>query len=93
MIKGLYTAWSGMRNEQNRFDVVANNLANVNTTGFKKEGSVSLPGGYGYEDIDRYRICKRKDNGQMEIWAAQPDPWGGYPLYRLWPEPDDFYRE
>lgn len=59
----------------------------------KKEGSVSLPGGFGYEDIDRYRICKRKDNGQMEIWAAQPDPWGGYPLYRLWPEPDDFYRE
>jgi len=59
----------------------------------KKEGSVSLPGGFGYEDIDRYRICKRKDNGQMEIWAAQPYPWGGYPVYRLWPEPDDFYRE
>ena len=43
MIKGLYTAWSGMRNEQNRMDVVTNNLANVNTTGYKKEGSVSQP--------------------------------------------------
>ena len=41
MIRGLYTGWSGMRNEQNRLDVVANNLANVNTTGYKKEGTVS----------------------------------------------------
>ena len=41
MIKGLYTGWSAMRNEQNRLDVVANNLANVNTTGYKKEGTVS----------------------------------------------------
>ena len=41
MIRGLYTGWTGMRNEQNRLDVVANNLANVNTTGYKKEGTVS----------------------------------------------------
>ena len=41
---------------------------------------------------DRWRICKRVDNGMMEIWVAQPNPWGGYPAYRLWPEPDDEYR-
>ena len=42
---------------------------------------------------DRWRICKRVDNGMMEIWVAQPDPWGGYPIYRLWPEPDDLYTK
>ena len=40
---------------------------------------------------DRWRIVKRVDNGMMEIWVSQPDPWGGYPIYRVWPEPDDLY--
>ena len=44
------------------------------------------------EYCDRYRIVKRKDNGMMEIWVAQPDPAGGHPIYRVWPEPDDAYR-
>lgn len=37
MIKGLYTSASGMNAELLRQDVVANNLANVSTAGFKKE--------------------------------------------------------
>lgn len=41
MLRGLYTAWSGMVNEQNRMDVLTNNLANVSTVGYKKEGSTS----------------------------------------------------
>ena len=41
MLRGLYTAWSGLVNEQNRMDVLTNNLANVSTVGFKKEGSTS----------------------------------------------------
>ncbi len=41
MVKGLYTAYTGMLNEQTRMDVLTNNLANFNTTGFKKEGTVS----------------------------------------------------
>ena len=41
MVKGLYTAWTGMRNEQHRMDILTNNLANADTTGYKKEGSVS----------------------------------------------------
>lgn len=41
MLRGLYTAWSGLVNEQNRMDVMTNNLANVSTVGFKKEGSTS----------------------------------------------------
>ena len=38
MVKGLYTAYTGMVNSQKRLDVVSNNLANATTTGYKKEG-------------------------------------------------------
>lgn len=41
MVKGLYTAYTGMINEQNRMDVLTNNLANASTVGFKKEGATS----------------------------------------------------
>ncbi len=36
MIRALWTAASGMQTQQLNIDVVANNLANVNTAGFKK---------------------------------------------------------
>lgn len=38
MVRGLYTAYTGMVNSQKRMDVVSNNLANATTTGYKKEG-------------------------------------------------------
>jgi flagellar basal-body rod protein FlgG len=41
MVKGLYTAYTGMVNEQKRLDVLANNLANADTNGYKKEGTTS----------------------------------------------------
>ena len=36
MMKGLYTAASGMKVQQVNVDVIANNLANVNTAGYKR---------------------------------------------------------
>jgi len=36
MIRSLYTAATGMDAQQTRMDTIANNLANANTTGFKK---------------------------------------------------------
>jgi flagellar basal-body rod protein FlgG len=36
MLRSLYTAATGMEAEQLKMDTIANNLANVNTTGFKK---------------------------------------------------------
>ncbi|MCH5270384.1 MAG: flagellar hook-basal body protein [Lachnospiraceae bacterium] len=41
MVKGLYTAYTGMLNEQHRMDVMTNNLANATSVGFKKEGTTS----------------------------------------------------
>lgn len=52
MLKGLYTAYSGMVNEQNRMDVLTNNLANAATTGYKKEGSTSRA----FKDVLAYKI-------------------------------------
>jgi flagellar basal-body rod protein FlgG len=37
MLEGLYSAAAGMAAQQQRLDAVANDLANVNTTGYKKE--------------------------------------------------------
>lgn len=52
MVKGLYTAWTGMVNQQNRMDVITNNLANADTNGFKKEGATSQS----FDDILAYKI-------------------------------------
>ena len=37
MIRGLYTAATGMNAQQHQIDVTSNNIANVNTSGFKKD--------------------------------------------------------
>lgn len=41
MIRGWYTGASGMNAQQNRLDAISNNLANVDTAGYKKEITVS----------------------------------------------------
>ena len=41
MIRGWYTAASGMNAEQKRLDAISNNLANVDTTSYKRDVTVS----------------------------------------------------
>ncbi|MCM1039925.1 MAG: flagellar hook-basal body protein [Roseburia sp.] len=57
MLKGLYTAYTGMIHEQHRMDVMTNNLANANTNGFKKEGATS-------QAFDEVLAFKIKDTSQ-----------------------------
>ena len=52
MVKGLYTAYTGMVNEQRRMDVLTNNLANADTTGFMKEGASSQS----FDSVLTYKI-------------------------------------
>ncbi len=54
MLKGLYTVHTGLRNEQNRMDILTNNLANASTVGFKKEGATS-------QSFGDVLACKLKD--------------------------------
>lgn len=57
MLKGLYTAYTGMINEQHRMDTMTNNLANATTNGFKKEGATS-------QSFDRVLAYKIKDTSE-----------------------------
>lgn len=70
MLKGLYTAYTGMINEQNRMDVLSNNLANVDTVGYKKEGATS-------QSFDAVFVDKIKDGSESpyidrRIGSANP---------------------
>lgn len=57
MLRGLYTSWTGMVNEQNRLDVISNNLANSATSGYKQE-SVSS------QSFDKMLTIKIRDGSQ-----------------------------
>ncbi len=41
MVRSLYTASTGMVHQMNRLDVITNNMANSDTTAYKREGSTS----------------------------------------------------
>lgn len=60
MMRSLWTAASGMKAMQFNVDTISNNLANVNTTGFKKEKAefedllyVSMQQAYSAENAQR----------------------------------------
>ena len=55
MLRGLYTGWTGMVNEQKRLDVISNNLANADTLGYKQE-SVSSQRGNGNKIHQRWKF-------------------------------------
>lgn len=59
MVKGLYTANWGMINEQRRVDILANNMANAATTGYKKEGSTSEA----FKDLMAFKINDTSEPG------------------------------
>lgn len=61
MLKGLYTAYTGMLNEQNRMDIMTNNLANADTIGFKKEGATSQS----FDDVLAYKIKDTSEAGNL----------------------------
>lgn len=61
MVKGLYTAYTGMINEQNRMDVLTNNLANSDTNGFKKEGATSQA----FDSLLALKIKDRTENPNL----------------------------
>lgn len=61
MVRGLYTAYTGMVNQQNRLDVVSNNLANATTVGFKKEGLTSQS----FDAMMAYKINDMSTTGTM----------------------------
>ena len=61
MLKGLYTAYTGMINEQHRMDVMTNNLANADTNGYKKEGATSQA----FDSMLAYKIKDLSEAGNL----------------------------
>lgn len=68
MIRGLYTAGAGMMLQMARQDVVANNLANVNTSGFKKNTAVAKA----FPDMLISRLGECREDRQGELKAQRP---------------------
>ena len=63
MIRSLRTAASGMEAQQLNIDVIANNLANVNTVGFKRSRAE-------FQDLFYEEIRSARDTGQDQAEAS-----------------------
>jgi flagellar basal-body rod protein FlgG len=60
MVRGLYTAWTGMANEQKRLDIISNNLANAATIGYKKDSVTN-------QSFNDFLTLKIKDSSEGYI--------------------------
>ena len=65
MWRGLYTAATGMITEQKRTDVIANNLANAATTGYKRDLAVHRE----FENMLIKRVYDHADGGSVGMVA------------------------
>lgn len=63
MVKGLYTAHTGMINEQKRLDIISNNIANSATVGYKKESVTN-------QSFDKLLTLKIKDSSEAYVNRA-----------------------
>lgn len=64
MLRGLWNASAGMRAQQQKIDVTANNIANVNTVGYKKKNTV-------FQDLV-YQSIERRGNAVAPAGAGAP---------------------
>ena len=71
MIRGLYTSGLGMERETKRLDVIANNLANASTNGFKTSGATNGTFSKILEDV-------QVGNSQVDISNYTPAVVGTY---------------
>ena len=76
MLKGLYTAYTGMINEQHRMDVMTNNLANADTNGVKKEGATSQA----FDSVLAYKIKDLSEPGNIPRLISTPKGVDEYEL-------------
>lgn len=65
MWRGLYTAATGMITEQKRTDIIANNLANAATTGYKRDLAVHRE----FENMLIKRVYDHADGGSVGMVA------------------------
>lgn len=67
MVRGWYTAASGMTAQQHRMDQISNNLANVDTTGYKRDQSV-------HKAFPELMLRRMNDDGMRTLPLSGMDP-------------------
>jgi flagellar basal-body rod protein FlgG len=60
MVRGLFTAYTGMANEQKRLDIISNNIANAATVGYKEESVAN-------QSFDQMLTVKIRDGSQAHL--------------------------
>ncbi len=76
MIRSLYTAANGMLLQQKKMDILTNNIANVETTGFKKDGMVT--GSFANMLISRINANGATAIGTMTLGANVAEQYTDY---------------
>ena len=66
MVRGWYIGASGMNSQQYRLDAISNNLANVDTTGYKKDIAVS-------KSFPELLLRRMRDDGEYETPFGSAD--------------------
>ncbi len=66
MVRGWYIGASGMSAQQNRLDAISNNLANVDTNGFKRDVTVS-------KNFSELLIRRMKADGEYKFYGGSAD--------------------
>ena len=82
MIRSLYSGVSGLTTHQTRMDVIGNNIANVNTYGYKTMRAT-------FRDI-YYQTAVSPTSGKVSYAGNNPSEVGyGVPLTRICPSRTD----
>lgn len=72
MVRGIYTAASGMLAQEHRLDAISNNIANVETTGYKRDTSV-------HKAFPELLIRRMSDDGVRQF-PLRSEPLGSYDI-------------
>ncbi|NLF35308.1 MAG: flagellar hook-basal body protein, partial [Clostridiales bacterium] len=68
MVRGLYTSATGMTVQRNKMDVLANNIVNAETTGYKKDTLVT-------SSFDEVMLLRVNDPGVSIYGAGRTGPY------------------
>ena len=74
-VQTLYTAATGMQSLETKLDVIANNLANVNTVGFKKDRANFEDLFYRQEVLPGAVVRKLSDAESFRVLASREETW------------------
>lgn len=72
MVRGIFTAASGMLAQEHRLDAIANNIANVETSGYKRDTSV-------HKAFPELLIRRMSDDGVRQF-PLRSEPLGSYDI-------------